>query len=71
MNEAGFNFAQPAWFWGLLVILPVALWLVRSGARAARGPVHRYADAHLLPHLTGTRDLETRERWGRFLRWFR
>jgi len=67
--EAGFNFAQPAWFWGLLAILPVAIWLILSAARAARGPVHRYADAHLLPHLTGTRNLETHERWGRFLRW--
>ena len=69
MSDAGFHFAQPAWFWGLLAILPVAVWLMRSAARAARGPVHRYADPHLLPHLTGTRDLETRERWGRFLRW--
>jgi len=67
--EAGFHFAEPAWFWGLFAILPVALWLIRSAARAARGPVHRYADTHLLPHLTGTRDLETHERWGRFLRW--
>ena len=69
MPETGFHFAQPAWFWGLLAIIPVALWLIRSAARAARGPIHRYADVHLLPHLTGTRDLETRERWGRFLRW--
>lgn len=69
MPESGFHFAQPAWFWGLLAIIPVALWLLRSAARAARGPVHRYADAHLLPYLTGTRDLETHERWGRFLRW--
>jgi Ca-activated chloride channel family protein len=69
VTETGFHFAQPAWFWGLLAILPVALWLIRSAARAARGPVHRYADPHLLPHLTGTRDLATRERWGRFLRW--
>ena len=69
MPESGFHFAQPAWFWGLLAIIPVALWLMRSAARAARGPIHRYADAHLLPHLTGTRDLETSERWGRFLRW--
>jgi Ca-activated chloride channel homolog len=67
--EAGFHFAEPAWFWGLLALLPVALWLIRSATRAARGPVHRYADPHLLPHLTGTRDLETHERWGRFLRW--
>ncbi len=69
MTEAGFHFAQPAWFWGLLATLPVAVWLMRSAARAARGPIHRYADPHLLPHLTGTRDLETHERWGRFLRW--
>ncbi len=69
MPESGFHFAEPAWFWGLLAILPVALWLVRSAARAARGPIHRYADTHLLPHLTGTRDLETHERWGRYLRW--
>ena len=54
--EAGFHFAQPAWFWGLLAMIPVALWLGRSAARAARGPIHRYADPHLLPHLTGTRD---------------
>lgn len=69
MPESGFHFAEPVWFWGLLAIIPVALWLIRSAARAARGPVHRYADPHLLPHLTGTRDLETHERWGRFLRW--
>lgn len=69
MPESGFHFAQPAWLWGLLAIIPVALWLVRSATRAARGPVHRYADAHLLPYLTGTRDLKTHERWGRFLRW--
>nr|WP_207280847.1 VWA domain-containing protein [Thiocystis violacea] len=57
------------WFLGLLAILPVAVWLMRSAARAARGPIHRYADPHLLPYLTGTRDLRTTERWGRFLRW--
>ena len=47
----------------------MAIWLWRSAARAARGPVHRYADPHLLPHLTGTRELKTQERWGRFLKW--
>lgn len=69
MPEAGFHFEQPAWFWGLLVLIPVALWLWRSAAKAARGPIHRYADPHLLPHLTGTRELKSTERWGRFLRW--
>jgi len=67
--EAGFHFAQPAWFWGLLALIPVAAWLWRSAAKAARGPIHRYADPHLLPHLTGTRELKSTERWGRFLRW--
>jgi Ca-activated chloride channel family protein len=67
--EAGFHFEQPAWFWGLLALLPVAVWLWRSAAKAARGPIHRYADPHLLPHLTGTRELKATERWGRFLHW--
>jgi Ca-activated chloride channel family protein len=67
--EAGFHFEQPAWFWGLLALIPVALWLWRSAAKASRGPIHRYADPHLLPHLTGTRELKATERWGRFLRW--
>jgi len=67
--ETGFHFAQPLWFLGLLALPPVAWWLWRSAARAAKGPVHRYADAHLLPHLSGTRALKTRERWGRFLAW--
>jgi len=69
VSEVGFNFEQPAWFWGLLALIPVAIWLWRSAAKAARGPIHRYADPHLLPHLTGTRELKTTERWGRFLRW--
>jgi len=67
--ETGFHFAQPAWFWALLAPLPVAVWLWRSAAKAARGPIHRYADSHLMPHLTGTRELKAAERWGRFLRW--
>lgn len=68
-GEAGFHFAQPLWFWALLTPFLVGLWLWRSAARAARGPVHRYADPHLLPHLTGSRELKTSERWGRFLLW--
>jgi len=69
VTEAGFHFSQAAWGWALLIPLPVAFWLWRSATRAARGPVHRYADAHLLPHLTGTRELASRERLGRFLLW--
>ncbi len=69
MTEEGFHFAQPAWFWGLLLLPPVAWWLWRSAAKAARTPVQRYADPHLLPHLSGTRALATSERWGRFFAW--
>jgi Ca-activated chloride channel homolog len=67
--DGGFHFEQPLWFFGLLALIPVALWLKRSAVRASQGPLHRYADPHLLPHLTGTRDLRTTERWGRYLRW--
>ena len=69
MPDGGFHFAQPVWLWLLLAILPVALWLWRSAVKAARGPIHRYADPHLLPHLTGTREAKTGERWGQFLLW--
>ncbi len=69
MSESGFHFAQPDWFWGLLALAPVAWWLWRSAAKAAKGPIHRYADPHLLPHLSGTRELKTSERWGRFFGW--
>lgn len=69
MPEIGFHFAQPAWFWGLLALLPVAAWLWHSAQHASHGPIQRYADAHLLPHLTGSRALHAGERWGRFLRW--
>ncbi|MES9894515.1 MAG: VWA domain-containing protein, partial [Candidatus Thiodiazotropha endolucinida] len=37
--------------------------------RPAKGPLHRYADEHLLPHLTGVRELSVDERWSRFTRW--
>lgn len=69
MIDGGFHFEQPLWFLGLLALIPVAWWLKRSAAQAAQGPLHRYADPHLLPHLSGTRDLRTTERWGRYLRW--
>lgn len=69
MPEASFHFAEPAWFWGLLALPPVAWWLWRTAARAAKGPVHRYADAQLLPYLSGSRALKTSERWWRYAAW--
>ena len=69
MTETGFHFAEPLWLLALLALLPVALWLLYSAQRAHKGPIHLYAEEHLLPHLTGTRELDAGERWGRFLRW--
>jgi Ca-activated chloride channel family protein len=69
MPEAVFHFAQPWWLLGLLLIFPVGAWLRRSTVKGETGRLHRYADTHLLPHLTGSRELEPRERWGRFTRW--
>jgi Ca-activated chloride channel family protein len=69
MPEAGFHFANPEWLLALLGLLPVAAWLIFSVTRPSKGPVHLYADEHLLRHLTGVRELEVHERWGRFIRW--
>ncbi len=69
MPESGFHFAQPWWLLGLLVLLPVALWLLFSAQKAHKGAIHLYAEGHLLPHLSGTRELHTGERWSRFARW--
>jgi Ca-activated chloride channel family protein len=69
MPESGFHFTQPYWFLGLLVLPLVAFWRWRSAAKAAQSAIHRYADAHLLPYLTGARTLRRTERWGGFLTW--
>jgi Ca-activated chloride channel family protein len=69
MPEASFHFARPEWLFALLGLLPVLAWLIFSVTRPSKGPIHRYADEHLLPHLTGVRELEVNERWGRFIRW--
>ncbi len=69
MPEAGFHFARPEWLFALLGLIPVLAWLVFSVVRPSKGPIHRYADEHLLPHLTGVRELDVNERWSRFTRW--
>lgn len=69
MPEMGFHFAEPLWLLGLLALVPIALWLLYSVQRAHQGPIHLYADPHLLPHLAGTRELDSGERFGRFGRW--
>ncbi len=53
MLETGFHFAEPAWLWGLLAIPLVVAWLMFSAPFRQHGLEVRYADAHLLPFLTG------------------
>ncbi|MES9826896.1 MAG: VWA domain-containing protein [Candidatus Thiodiazotropha sp.] len=69
MPESLFHFARPEWLLALLGLIPVLGWLIYSVVRPAKGPLHRYADEHLLPHLTGVRELSVDERWSRFTRW--
>jgi Ca-activated chloride channel family protein len=69
MPESGFQFAEPGWLWALLALLPMAWWLRRSPAHGYQGRLRRYADAFLLPFLTGTRELKPVERWRRFGFW--
>ncbi len=67
--ELDFHFAAPWWLLALLLILPVAAWLRRSAVYGDDARIARYADRHLLPHLTGSRELHSGERWRRFRRW--
>lgn len=69
MPEPLFHFARPEWLFALLGLIPVLGWLIYSVVRPAKGPINRYADDHLLPHLTGVRELSVDERWSRFTRW--
>ncbi len=61
MTESGFHFAQPMWLWLLLALPLVVGWLRLSRPRRQRGREYLYADAELMPHLTG----ETRTAKGR------
>jgi len=67
--ETGLHFASPWWLLGLLLIFPVGAWLRRSHTYGHIARVNRYADSHLLPHLTGSRELDSGERWKKFKRW--
>lgn len=69
MLETGFHFSQPLWLLGLLAIFPVAWQQQRRSNTARHEKIYLYADPHLLPHLTGTRELEAKERWSRFAHW--
>ncbi len=69
MADNGFHFAEPYWLLGIALLVPVVIWLLFTVQKAHKGAIHRYADEHLLPHLSGTRELSDGERWGRLGRW--
>jgi Ca-activated chloride channel family protein len=69
MGESSFHFAHPWWLLALLLIFPVGAWLRRSKVYGHIARINRYADTHLLPHLTGSRELHSNERWRKFRRW--
>ena len=69
MTEFSFHFHTPWWLLALLLILPVGVWLRRTTALGKLSRLKLYADPHLLPHLTGSRELQPTERWRRFTLW--
>lgn len=73
MPDSGLHFAQPFWLWGLLMIPVVLAWLKFSAPYRQRGLEGKYADAELLPHLSGAvtvrRDRNTLSLFGWILAW--
>ncbi|MGF1547784.1 MAG: VWA domain-containing protein [Thiotrichales bacterium] len=71
MNELapGFQFAQPLWLfaWGVPALLWG--WLRHSRPAPRQANIERYADATLLPHLSGQTQIEGRSHWQRFALW--
>ncbi len=53
MPETALYFSQPLWLFGLLIAPLVLLWLRYTAPRVRKGQEQNYADAHLLPYLTG------------------
>ena len=53
MPDASLHFAQPLWLWGLLAIPLVIAWQMYSSPFRQQGQEARYADAELLPYLSG------------------
>jgi Ca-activated chloride channel family protein len=53
MPDTGLHFAQPLWLLALLILPVVWLWLRYSQPQKRHGQEFLYADAALLPYLTG------------------
>jgi Ca-activated chloride channel family protein len=65
-----FHFSQPGWLWLLLLVVPVAIWLLVFRYLAGGNErIQRYADTHLLPHLLGRTTASSRTQWRRYAGW--
>ncbi|MEN8129412.1 MAG: VWA domain-containing protein, partial [Pseudomonadota bacterium] len=66
-TSAVLHFASPHWLWALLLLVPVAVWLMKTVRKSGNTRIKDYADAHLLPHLLGTQERETRGKVRHFI----
>jgi len=67
---SAFHFSEPAWLWALLLLIPVALWLLLTRRFTKRNErLQLYADSHLLPHLLGRSEVTARTQWRRYAHW--
>jgi Ca-activated chloride channel family protein len=67
MHQTAFNFAQPAWLWGLLLIPAGYAWYKYCNKKntADLSGLAKFADAKLLPHiLLGTHNASKRRNFG-------
>lgn len=69
MNGEGFHFAQPWWLLLLLLIPALLAWLHWSRPVRKRGREYLYADAELLPHLTGEASSGASRDWKVLFAW--
>lgn len=65
-----FHFSQPAWLWALLLLIPVAAWLLLTRHLSRRNErLDLYADNHLMPHLLGQAEASIGKQWRRYGQW--
>jgi Ca-activated chloride channel homolog len=65
-----FHFSEPAWLWGLLLCIPVAIWLqVNRRLNRRNERIQLYADQHLMPHLLGRSAMTVTTQWRRYAHW--
>jgi Ca-activated chloride channel family protein len=53
MVDGGFHFAEPLWLWGMVLAFMVIVWLWYSSPVRRHGLEEKYADAEMLPWLSG------------------